>query len=479
MNKKYLSYLLSGIICFGLIGAAYADNIAPNKVESSTIKTTLKLQPTSTVKNSMTPSPKIAPVPVTASNDKIIDQIIVFVNKGVITSNQINSGVNQAVYNFKEKGITPPDLKTLRHQVIEQLIMQKIQLDLANNAGIKTSDIEVTDAINNMVKQQKTTLETFKAKLEASGLSYKDFRQQVQDQLTVEKLKQREVGGRLTISENEVNRVLSSELFKHKIEYQLSDVVLTIPEHATEDVMKQKYDLASQALNALKAGQPFTSVVVKYSDSPNALSGGEIGWKSNLSLPPVIAKSLETVPKGGYTNIIQLPMGFFIFKVNDIRKYGEAQMVKQYHVRHILIKVNETRSSDEAYDKIMSIKKLLNKDQGNTTKQNQDFIKYAKEYSEDTSSINGGDLNWVSMGDTVPAFESAIIHTPVGVISEPIHSPFGWHLLEVIGVRDSNLATDRDKAEIRQELRANKANVVYEQWLRDIRDSAYVKMNQD
>lgn len=470
MKNKYLSPLLFCITSFCVINIAYADNIAPKKIESA-------VQNPAVLAKIATPL-KVTPIKI-VGNDKIIDQIVVFVNKGVITSNQIDAGVNQAVYNFKEKGIMPPELKTLRHQVTEQLIMQRIQLDLANNAGIKTSDIEITDAINNIIKQQKTTLEQFKVKLEASGLSYKDFRQQVKEQLTVEKLKQREVGGRISISENEVNRVLSSELFKHKVEYQLSDIVLTIPEHASEDVMKQKYAIANQALQALKSGQQFTSVVVKYSDSPNALSGGEIGWKSNLSLPPVIAKNLEAVPKGGYTEIIQLPMGFFIFKVNDIRKYGEARMVKQYHVRHILIKVNETRSSGEAYDKIMSIKKSLDQDSGNEAKQNQDFIKYAKEYSEDTSSINGGDLNWVSMGDTVPAFESAIIHTPVGVISQPIHSQFGWHLLEVIGVRDSNLSTDRDKAEIRQELRGSKANTIYEQWLRDIRDSAYVKMNQD
>lgn len=410
---------------------------------------------------------------------KIIDRIVVFVNKDVITSEEVEMGIRQTLYNFKEKGITPPNSQILRSQVLEQLIMQQIQLGLAKNTGIKTSDIETTDAINNMLKQQNTSLDQLKTKLAGSGLSFNDFREQVQNQITIEKLKQREIGGRINVSDSEVNRILSSEMYKHKVEYKLSDIVINIPEHTNEDIIGQKEAIANEAYNALKSGQPFTQVVLRYSNAQNALSGGEIGWKSNVSLPPIISKELDGLPVGGFTHVIKLPMGFFIFKINDTRKYGEAQFVKQYHVRHILIKINETRSSEEAYDKILSIKKLLDKDKINSKQLNEDFSKYAKEYSEDTSSINGGDLNWISRGDTVPAFESAVLSTPVGVVSAPIHSPFGWHLLQVIGVRDSNLATDREKAEIRQELRANKANMIYEQWLRDIREMAYVKMNQD
>ena len=464
MKKKYLKLFLLSSIFLGNTRVSFADSV-PLKdkiIESRVAQNESKTAVLSNINRA-----------------KIINRIVVFVNKDVITSEEVDMGLRQTLYNFKEKGIIAPSQNILRAQVLEQLIMQDIQLGLAKNTGIKTSDIETTDAINNMLKQQNISQEQLKVKLAASGLSFNGFREQVQNQITIEKLKQREIGGRIIVSENEVNRVLSSEMYKHKVEYKLSDIVLNIPEHASDDVIRQKSTSANEAYNALKSGLPFTQVVVKYSNAPNVLSGGELGWKSNVSLPPVISKELETLAVGGFTHVIQLPMGFFIFKINEIRKYGEAQFVKQYHVRHILIKTNETRSSEEAYDKIVSIKKLLDMDKGNLTKLNTDFIKYAKEYSEDTSSINGGDLNWISKGDTVPAFESAVLSTPIGVISQPIHSPFGWHLLEVVGVRDSNLATDREKAEIRQELRANKANMIYEQWLRDIRDMAYVKMNQD
>lgn len=476
MNKKYFKVLLLSIMLACSAIKAYAAETVTAVKESTVEEKTHKVESVGVVKSK---APVNNALPLNVNRVQIIDRIVVFVNKSVITSEQVDAGVRQTLYNLKEKGLAAPNLTLLRNQVLEQLIMQEIQLGLAKSTGIKTSDIETTDAINNMLKQQNISLEQLKAKLTSSGLTFNSFRQQIQDQITIEKLKQREVGGRISVSENEVNRILSSEMYKHKVEYRLSDIVLNIPEHASDDIVKQKEALANEAYNALKAGQPFMQVVVKYSNGPNALSGGEIGWKSNVSLPPIISHELEPLPVGGFTNVIQLPMGFFIFKINETRKYGEAQFVKQYHVRHILIKVNETRSDEEAYDKIQLIKKLLDKDRGNQVKLDKDFIKYAKEYSEDTSSVNGGDLNWISRGDTVPAFESAVLATPVGVISQPIHSPFGWHLLQVIGVRDSNLATDREKAEIRQELRVNKANMIYEQWLRDIRDMAYVKMNQD
>ena len=169
----------------------------------------------------------------------------------------------------------------------------------------------------------------------------------------------------------------------------------------------------------------------------------------------------------------------FIFKVNDIKKHGAPQIIKQYHVRHILIKVNEITGDEEAHQKILGIRNTIMQDTGNPAKESADFVRLAKQYSEDTSSINGGDIGWVSKGDTVPAFEQTMINTPVGVVSQPIHSPFGWHILQVLGTRESNLSNDREKAEIRQEIHDNKANTLYNQWMRDIRDSAYVQMNDN
>ena len=174
-----------------------------------------------------------------------------------------------------------------------------------------------------------------------------------------------------------------------------------------------------------------------------------------------------------------MPVGFFIFKLNDIKKHGTPQIVKQYHVRHILVKVNELTGDSEAYHKIMIVKNKLNQDGNDQTKLNQDFPKLAQEYSDDTSNTKGGDIGWISKGDTVPAFESAIINIPINTISEPIRSPFGWHIVEVLATRDSNLTNEKEKAEVRQDIRENKSQLLYAQWLRDIREAAYVKINDN
>lgn len=455
-----------------VMGYNYVANASPNASAPviSAAQTAAQAKPVVVVSKTITQP---------ANQIKTVNKIIAFVNRGVITTTQINQQVQQTLLGFKQRGINQPDTNDVRNRVIDQLILQKIQLDLAARSGIKTSDIEVTDAINNIAKSQKMDLTTFKANITKDGMSFDDFRQQIQLQITIDKLKQRDVDGRIVVNDDEVNRVLNSVAYKNKIDYNMSDIAISVPEQATNEVVAQKQQLATAAYNDLKAGQSFNQVAVKYSNAPNALSGGDLGWKSSATLPPIIASAVKDLNEGDYTNIIRLPMGFFIFKINGVKKHGTPQIVKQYHVRHILVKVNETTSDEEAHQKILEIKSKLDKDASNPTGLNADFIKYAKQYSEDTSSINGGDIGWISKGDTVPAFEQTVLSTPIGVVSQPIHSPFGWHILEVLGTRDSNLTNDREKAEIRQDIHDNKAALLYTQWLRDIREGAYVKMNDN
>ncbi|MDQ5922283.1 MAG: peptidyl-prolyl cis-trans isomerase SurA [Pseudomonadota bacterium] len=408
-----------------------------------------------------------------------VNKIVAFVNKSVITSNQVNDKVQETLRGFKQKGIVPPNINDIKSRALDQLIMQRIQLDLAAKSGIKVSDLEVADTINSIINQNKMNVDQFKSNLTKQGLTFDEFRKQVQIQMVIDRLKQRDVDARVTVNEDEVNRVLNSEAYKNRIDYNLSDIIISLPEQPTAEIIQQKRDLAAKAYSELKSGVPFYQVAAKYSSGPNSLNGGELGWRTNAALPPQILEALKNLKSGEYSQILQMPVGFFIFRVNQLKQHGMLQIVHQYHVRHILIKVNEIVGDEEAHQKIISIKNALDKYAKNTTTQNQQFISLAKEYSQDTSSINGGDLGWVSKGDTVPPFEKAMLSTPVGVISEPIHSPFGWHILQVLAVRDSNLTNDREKAEIRQELHENKAGMLYTQWLRDIRDMAYVKINDN
>lgn len=429
--------------------------------------------------------PAATPTVIPANNSsnlpqpKMINRIAAYVNKRIITDNEVNKQLNQTIINLRQKGIPPGNIQDLRSKVLDQLILQQIQLDLAARGGLKTTDSEINDAIALTEKAQGINDDQMRAKLAAQGVSYQEFRQQISDQITMEKLKQREVDGRVTVNEDEVNRVLSSETYKNRIDYRLSDIIIGIPEQATQDVVAQKQAIADSVYNQLKGGASFEQMSIKYSTAPNALTGGDLGWKSNTSLPPMILNQLTPLKTGDVTQVIKLPVGFFIFKLTGIKQHGTPQIVRQYHVRHILIKVNELTSDEEAHQKIISIRDQLMKDTGNPQKESADFIKLAKQYSEDTSSIKGGDIGWVIKGDTVPQFEQAMLTTPIGQISQPIRSPFGWHILQVMETRDSNLANDREKAEIRQDLRNTKAEMLYTEWMRNLREMAYVKINTD
>ena len=408
-----------------------------------------------------------------------VNKIIAYVNRGVITTVEVNDQVAQTIQTYKQKGFTPPSSNDIRKNVIDTLIMQKIELDVVARTGIKTTDIEVSGAINNIAGQNNMNLEQFKQYIMKQGFTFDKFKKQINNQITIDKLKQREVDGRVSVNDHEVDLVLNSEAYKNRVDYNLSDIIVGVPDKASPDIIEQKQNLAITAYNELKSGTPFYKVSAKYSDSRNALTGGELGWKSNAVLPPDILKSLDGVASGGITSIIHLSVGFFIFKINDIKKHGAPQMVHQYHVRHILIKVNDATSNNEAYQKIVGIRNKILQNAKNLQAESDSFASCAKKYSEDTSSIKGGDLGWVSRGDTVSAFESTVISMPIGIISEPIRSPFGWHLLEVLEVRDANLSNEREKAEIRQEIHDSKVNTLYIEWQRNIRDAAYVKMNDE
>lgn len=465
MKKLLLGLSLTFSLAFAL---AAESQIVTSTIESAQPVTIPTVVPaTTSANNSNQPQPKT------------INRIAAYVNKRIITDNEVNKQLNQTIINLRQKGIPPGNIQDLRGKVLDQLILQQIQLDLAARGGLKTTDSEINDAIALTEKAQGISDDQMRAKLASQNVSYQEFRQQISDQITMEKLKQREVDGRVSVNEDEVNRVLNSETYKNRIDYRLSDIIIGIPEQATQDVVSQKQAIADSVYNQLKGGASFEQMSIKYSTAPNALTGGDLGWKSNTSLPPMILNQLTPLKTGDVTQVIKLPVGFFIFKLTGIKQHGTPQIVRQYHVRHILIKVNELTSDEEAHQKIISIRDQLMKDTGNPQKESADFIKLAKEYSDDTSSIKGGDIGWVTKGDTVPQFEQAMLTTPIGQISQPIRSPFGWHILQVMETRDSNLANDREKAEIRQDLRNTKAEMLYAEWMRNLREMAYVKINTD
>jgi peptidyl-prolyl cis-trans isomerase SurA len=421
-----------------------------------------------------------ASVPASALQIKTVDTIVAYVNKQVITSSELDRHVAQVIAQYKDGNHPLPNLQDLKRSVLNQLIMQDIMLDLAARNGIKASDTDINNAIATIAQMQHISVDALEAKAKAQGLTYAEFRQQVANTIILQQLKERALYSRVTVSDEEVKRVLESEAYKNKVDYDLSAILIAIPNGATETIVNQKMTQAQDALKMLNSGASFSTVAVKYSNAPNAAEGGEIGQRSSLTLPPALNDALKDLKAGQYTpTIIKMPGMLAIFKVNSIKKYGMPQVVKQYHVRQILVKVGENMSDNEAHQKILMIRGLLMKDSGDLSKQNKDFIKLAKKYSDDVSSISGGDMGWISNGDTVPQFQSVVTSIKPNTISEPIRSPFGWHILEVIGMKDSDLMTDKEKAAVKNDIRQSKMAVAEDNWQREIRQAAYVKITNE
>lgn len=407
----------------------------------------------------------------TENSIQTIDKIIAFVNKDIITSNEFETQILLYKFNNLDKKNINNNIK---NNILDQLINSKLELIIAHKEGITTNDEEVNTALKSILKAQNLNISQLQNKLSEYKISYNEYKQFIREQIILEKLKQKNIDSRVFINEDEINKILNSTAFKSRIDYNLSYILISIPENATSNIYNQRKQIATQALKELNAGEKFRTVSTKFSNANNALSGGNIGWKSNVVLPPQIANALSKIKKNDFTDIIELPIGFMIFKINDIRSFYTQQIIKQYHVNHLLIKVNENRSNEEALKKITQLYQQLESLTKNKPIFVEEFAKFAKKYSEDTSSINGGSIGWVSKSDTVPVFEQQILTLPLYTISNPIRTPFGWHLIYVDGINTANKTTDVEKAAIRQELRELKTTLLYAEWIRNLRDSAYI-----
>jgi peptidyl-prolyl cis-trans isomerase SurA len=408
----------------------------------------------------------------------IIGQIQAVVNNNVITSNQVTNRLHDMVNMLNKKGTNLPTMKEMYKQVTEQLILEKIQLDLATSYHLDTTKTEVNDVIKRIASQNKMNESQFYKYLTQHKIQADDFKQQIADQITIDKLKQGVVNSRINVTDHEVQFVLNSELYKDDVSYDLSDIVVTIPSDSTSNVLLAKEKLIQEAYNQLQLGADFSTVAAKYSDASNATSGGNLGWKEKSSLPTNILNKISALVPGAYTDIINTPTGYFIFKLNQIHKYGDPQQIKQYHIKQILIKVGEGNSNDYAHHMIVNIKKLLDKVQYDSNAESVEFSKLALAYSQDDSSINGGDMGFVTLENMPPQFQQAVLNLGMLQISVPFRTIYGWHIIQVVDTRITNAPNNMQHLDIINNLRANQTDYQYLQWLHAIHDQAYIKINK-
>ena len=405
---------------------------------------------------------------------KPIDHIIAIVNEDVITRQELDDATKIATERLQLQGIQIPDHSTLQNQVLESIITKRIQLQHAKDVGLAVSESEIDETIRRIADDNKLSLPEFYAALDKDGINHKKFRNEINEEMIMARLKEREVKHQVNVTEGEVDNFLRTQETSAvgNDEYRLAHILVLITENMNSSQIQQRSERATLALEKLKGGVDFSQVAAEFSDAADASKGGIIEWRPISQMGPKFAEMLAPLQPGELTPIVQSPSGFHIFKLLG-RRVQEVQtvIIDQTHARHILIKINELTSENEAKLKITQLKERL--DRG------EQFEELARLYSEDTSAALGGDLGWLSPGDTVAAFEQTMNKLLPGQISEPVQSQFGWHLIQVLERRTQDVSLDRRRQAARQAIRTRKADVVIQEWLRQLRDQAYVEIRLD
>jgi peptidyl-prolyl cis-trans isomerase SurA len=406
---------------------------------------------------------------------KTLDRIVAVVNDEVVTASELDLRLRVAEQQLQRQKIALPPREVLRRQVLERIIIDRAQVQTARETGVRVDDATVNAAIARIAEQNRMDLPTFRARLEADGVSFVRFREDVRDDIVMNRLRDREVDARIQITEAEVENFLAEQagVAAGSVEYNIAQILLRVPDNASteriEQVRKQADDLVAQ----LKGGADFARLAASFSASPEALKGGELGWRSVERLPTLFVDAVKGLKQGDIAPVVRSPGGFHVLKLVGSRNAVESRLtvgpLQQTRVRHILLRVSDLTPEPEIRRRLLELR-------GRAVTGGQDFGSLARLHSLDPSATRGGELGWLYPGDTVPEFERAMDALKPGEISEPVQSPFGWHLIQVLERRIDESPIERNRLAARQALRERKSDEAFQEWLRQLRDRTYVEL---
>lgn len=404
---------------------------------------------------------------------QVIDRIAVVVNDEVITRHELNERTRVATAQLRQQGAPLPPQEVLERQILERMIMDRVQLQFAKETGLRIDDTELDRAISRIAAENKLSLPQLRAALEKDGVPFSKFREEIRGEITIARLREREVDNRITVTDGEIDNFIRTQQGSagRSDEFNISHILVTVPENASPETIQARRQRAEQALAQLKGGADFRQVAATFSDAPDALQGGALGWRDSSRLPTLFLDAVQGLQPGQVSAILRSSNGFHLLRLNGRRGSAAPVSVRQTHVRHILIKTNELVSEEEARRRLLELKERLDN--------NADFAELARLHSEDPSSARGGDLGWVSPRDTVPEFEHAMDRLKPGEVSQPVRTQFGWHLIQVLERRDQDVSAERQRLEARRALQARKSDQAYQEWLRQLRDKAYIQYRLD
>ncbi|ASP37406.1 molecular chaperone SurA [Bacterioplanes sanyensis] len=395
-----------------------------------------------------------------------LDRVVAVVDEGIIMDSELDQRLD--MLKRQNAGAAMPPDAVLRKQVLDRMIVESIQLQMADRAGIRISDAQLNDALQRIAAQNGMTLQQFRLAMESEGTAFAAARAQIRDEMRISRVQRFQVGERVQISEQDIDYFLASELGKMSsaAEYELSHILIAVPEAASPSDIQSAEDKAKQLATRLRDGADFRQLAIAESAGRNALNGGQLGWRKEAQLPSIFADAVPKLNMGDVSDPIRSSSGFHLVKVTD-KRGGSTRIINQSKTRHILISTNELR---DARDADILIHTLYER-----AKAGEDFAALAKEYSDDPGSgATGGDLGWVSPGDMVPEFNQTMLDMPVGQISAPFRSQFGWHILLVEERRDTDVGEQLQRQQVRQMLYGRRFEEELPIWLRKIRSEAYV-----
>jgi peptidyl-prolyl cis-trans isomerase SurA len=400
------------------------------------------------------------------------DRIVAVVGSDVITYFELRTRLASALKQLQKQGTPLPPQDVLERQMLERLIMERAQLLYGRETGMKIDDAQLDLAIGRIAGGNKMTPQQFRAALEKDGVQYAQFREEIRNEMVTVRLREREVDSKLVISEGEIDNYLANQTASGSAEeYQLAHILLRAPESATPEQLQKLRQRGEQALKRARAGENFAELTAAYSDAPDALQGGDLGWRPLARLPALYADAGARLQSGEVSDLLRSSAGFHILKLVSKRGGSAQASVQQTHARHILIRINEVVSEAEATRKLESVRERI--------ANGVDFAEQARLYSQDGSAAKGGELGWLNPGDTVPEFERAMDALKINEVSQVIQSPFGMHLIQVLERRERDVSAERQRAVARQALRERKLDEAYQDWLRQLRDRTYVENRLD
>ncbi|MEM4987586.1 peptidylprolyl isomerase [Collimonas sp. H4R21] len=437
-------------------------------------------QAASTTPPAVAPTTAPAAKPAAAkANPQTVDAIVAVVNTDVITQQELAKRMSDVVQRMRAQNIELPPVAELQKQLLERMILERAETQLAKENGLSVDDVMLDRAISRIAEQNKLSMADFQKQLAQDKIPYASFREEIRQEMLLQRLREREVDNKIQISESEVDNYLAAESSNKQTaqELDLAQILVRVPENASAEQIAQRAKRAEEAMQQIKSGGNFAAVAAAYSDASDALTGGDMGWRPQDRLPALFVEAVANLNPGQVSSILKSANGFHIIKLVNKRAAAAAAdtaaaPVQQTHVRHILIKVTPTVTAAEARRRLVDLKERIDNKAAT-------FEELAKLYSNDLSASKGGDLGWVYPGDTVPEFERAMDGLKPGQVSDPVESPFGYHLIQVVERKANDVSKERQRLAARMAIRERKTEEAANEWLRQLRDRTYVEYRND